>query len=87
MSKKKSTTKKTTTDADHPAVLPMKKGGPAKKKGKPQPPADPNVTASETADVPGRRAGADERLGPRCRCPSCRATLGVRIRFVRKRRG
>ena len=51
MSKKKSTTKKTTTDADHPAVLPMKKGGPAKKKGKPQPPANPNVTASETTDT------------------------------------
>ena len=50
MSKKKSTTtKKTTTkNADQPAILPM---GPAKKKGKPQPPADPNVTASETADT------------------------------------
>jgi hypothetical protein len=51
MSKKKSTTKKTTTDADHPAVLPRKKAGPAKKKGKTQPPAAPNVTASETADA------------------------------------
>jgi hypothetical protein len=50
MSKKKSTTtKKTTTkNADQPAILPM---GPAKKKGKPQPPAASDVITSETADA------------------------------------
>jgi hypothetical protein len=57
MSKKKSTTtKKTTTkNADQPAILPM---GPAKKKGKPQPPAASDVIASETA-----RGGAASQRG------------------------
>ena len=52
MSKKKSTIKKKTTtkiDADQPVVLPMTKGGAAKKKGNAQPAAAPDVATPADA--------------------------------------
>ena len=53
MSKKKSTIKKKTTtktDADQPVVLPLTKGGSAKKRGKAQPAAAPNMTTPADAE-------------------------------------
>jgi HB1, ASXL, restriction endonuclease HTH domain len=73
MSKKKTTTtKKTTTktDADQPAVLPLRKGSPAKKKGHAQPHAAPATTPTR-AETPAPQASD---AGPR-QAPASAAAL------------